>query len=217
MNIITNIIRNSVKIDFILLSEFEKKYVTLAYEMLQTTLGPDDIEDITSFRKSVSRSTDPDVEPKVICALVHNKLIGVLIGSFLRELNMGFICYGAIEEKWRRNGVYSFMRSLIENLFVEDAGNGKLEFIISEMSKYSVLYAKYVTGSTAFEVPCCYEQPGVQGLKTKPMALVVQPICRCELPGKDELINIINIIYNKIYRVSNVTDNSSFKRIVKSL
>ena len=130
---------------------------------------------------------------------------------------MGFICYGAVEKKWRNNGIYSVMRRLMKNLFAEEAGSDKLEFIISEMSKSSMLYANYVTRNTAFKAPCYYEQPGVQGLQAKPMKLIIQPVSRREPPRKGELIKIINVIYNRIYRVTNVSDNISFKRIAKSL
>lgn len=217
MKVISHLIRRSVNIDIRLLSEFDKTYVPVVHRLLQTSLGSESVEDMMSFKKSISRTTDPEVKPTIICALIQDKPIGVLVGSYLRELNMGFICYGAIDEEWRNNGIYSVMRSLMKNLFIEEAGTHELEFIISEMSKSSILYANHVTRKISFKAPGHYEQPGVQGLQAKPMKLIIQPVSRCELPRKDELIKIINVIYNRIYRVTNVSDNISFKRIAKSL
>ena len=69
-----------------------------AYGLLQEAMGTDAVEDVNSFRRTVSASTEAFVVPRVVCALHQDEVIGVIVGAYLKRLGMGFIAYSAVGE-----------------------------------------------------------------------------------------------------------------------
>ena len=184
------------------------------YSLLQAAMGCDNVEDLHSFRRTVSPSTDRRVTPRVVLAVNDNGMIGVVVGATLKDLNAGFIAYSAVKEAWRRRGIYTRMRSNLIGRFTEDDG---VEYVVSELDEHEWLFSKYLRDWKALPLPGSYEQPQAQGLQAKPLKLVAQPVGNGTTPGPSETVALVREIYKRIYRIEDVDGNDSFRRMLASL
>ena len=226
--------------------ETEDTLILEGYALLQEAIGVESVEDLGSFLKTVSLATDEAAIPKMVCATSAEDMVGFIVGTYLSNLGMGFIAYSAVREQWRGRGMYTDMRHRIVDLFDQEIGrarsgtrpgptptheiratearglaNGahveRVLYVISELNEDGPLYRTYLRKWGAIVAPCAYEQPGVQGLQSKELKLVLQPVRRRTAPGHDETLAIVREVYERIYRVQDVTANASFRRIAASL
>lgn len=188
--------------------------VVEAYGLLQEALGTDAVEDVSSFRRTVSASTDAFVVPRVVCALYEGEMVGVTVGAALKNVGMGFIAYSAVGDGWRQKGVYGAMR---QRLIAELCAVGEIGGVLSELEGDGWLYQMYLSKFGAVALPCDYEQPQVQGLHARALNLVAQPITdRLSLDG-DDVGAIVSEIYRGIYRIADVEGDASYQRVVASV
>ena len=225
------------------LYETEDALILRGYALLQEAIGVESVEDLRSFRDTVSSVTDDAAIPKMICATSAEDTIGFIVGTYLTNLNMGFIAYSAVQERWRGRGVYTDMRHRVLELFDQESGrvpdrarpagspshaagaqgsNGRghgegVLYVISELDEESPLYRAYLNKWGAVVAPCAYEQPEAQGLRARDLKLVLQPVARRTAPSRDETIAIVREVYERIYRIQDVAANASFRRIAVSL
>ena len=198
-------------IEFHVFTDADGKRVSEGYALLQEAMGAGRVEDIESFWGTVSPTTDDAVWPKLACATFQGDMVGVTIGAYLRNLNMGYIAYSAVRPLWRRRGIYAEMRVRLIDLF-----NGA-DFVISELEEGSRLFNRYLDEWNAIALPCDYEQPEAQGLISRPLKLVLQPLAIARPPDESESLAIVQELYERVYRIEDVTRNESFRRIAKSL
>ena len=222
-------------------SETEDALLVEGYALLQEAIGVESVEDLGSFRSTVSSATDAAAIPKMVCATCAGHLVGFVVGTYLSNLGMGFIAYSGVRQQWRRRGVYTDMRHRIVDLFDKETGgvrpgtqragealgraqgapqgdqDGGLLYVISEQDEDSPLYGAYLSKWGAVVASCAYEQPEVQGLRARDLKLVLQPVARRTAPGRDETLAIVREVYERIYRIQDVAANESFRRIVASL
>ena len=217
MRLLNRKISNSIDVELRQLTEKDEGRILEGYTLLRDAMVEHLVEDVESFRGTVSTATDSAVVPKIVCALYRDEMIGIAIGSYLRTLRVGFMCYGAVAAEWRRRGIYSAVRGRLIDLLSQETNGDGLQFVISELAEDSRLFQQYVIAWNAFVLPCDYEQPGVQGLQITPLKLVAQPVDRRTSPDEEEVITIVNEIYSRIYRISNVAENDSYRRIVASM
>ena len=83
------------------------------HELFVETIGPDDVEDLDSFRRTVSPITSPALVPKIVEAYDGSQLIGAMLGVYLRRVNGGMVLYAGVREAYRRRGLYTEMRSAL--------------------------------------------------------------------------------------------------------
>ena len=83
------------------------------HALFQETLGNDAVEDLVSFRLTVSPSTNPALAPKLVEAYEGNRLIGAVLGVYLRRVNGGIVLYAGVREPFRRQGLYTEMRKCL--------------------------------------------------------------------------------------------------------
>ena len=185
-----------------------------AYSLLQLAMGCDYVEDLRSFRRTVSPSTDERVLPRVILDVSDDEMIGVVVGATLKNLNAGFIAYSAVKEAWRHRGIYTRMRDDLLRRFSHDGG---VEYVVSELDEREWLFRKYTRAWKAVALPGHYEQPQAQGLQARPLRLVAQPVESGTTPGPSETVALAREIYERIYRIEDVDGNESFRRILASL
>ncbi len=185
-----------------------------AYSLLQAAMGCDNVEDLRSFRRTVSPSTDQRVTPRVILAVSDGEIIGVVVGATLRNLNAGFIAYSAVKEAWRRRGIYTRMRSSLIGRFTEDDG---VDYVVSELDEQQWLYSKYLRDWKAVPLPGSYQQPQAQGLRATSLKLVAQPARNGTTPGLAGTVSLVREIYKRIYRIEDIDGNESFRRMLESL
>ena len=186
------------------------------HALFQETLGNDAVEDLDSFRLTVSPSTNPALAPKLVEAYDGNRLIGAMLGVYLRRVNGGIVLYAGVMEPFRRQGLYTEMRSSLLSKLAAESPTG-LAFVLSEVDDGSWLLRKYLDEWGAFVAPLDYVQPAVQGLSRRRLDLVVVP----QVASKAEIIEILPIIvrevFTSVYRITEPEDDPDFRHIVDSI
>lgn len=194
--------------------------ISQGYALLQEALGVGLVEDPEAFRRTVSRDTDRQVIPRIICARSEDAVVGIVVGAYLRKLKMGFVAYSAVAAPYRRLGMYTAMRNRLIALFNREAavaGSQQVRAVVSEQEEGSPLLTRYVEKWDAFVAPCAYEQPSVQGLTARPLKLVLQPMGGTAPTGSDRILEIVREVYHRIYRIHGVDEDESFRRIAASM
>lgn len=194
----------------------DRDLVLESHTLLRRIMGDAKVEDLDSFLDTISPSTDPSIIPHAVCLLREGTVVGVTVGAYMVRPNVGFVAYAAVDEEWRRRGLYTELRSRMVSLFQTDAvDNRKAEtpFVVSEMDKGSFLLRRFVDRGGAFVMPCEYEQPAVQGLGSRALELVVQP----RKPNQAEALSIVRELFRGIYRIRDPEADQAFRRVADSL
>lgn len=187
-----------------------------AHELFVETIGPDGVEDLNSFRHTVSSFTNPAVVPKLIEAYDSGRLIGAMLGVYLRRVNGGMVLYAGVREAYRRRGLYREMRNSLLSELAAESPTG-LEFVLSEVEEGSWLHRKYVGEWGAFVAPLDYVQPAAQGLSRRPLSLVVAPRAADRTEIVECLSTILREVFTGVYRISEPEYNPDFRHIMDSL
>ena len=197
------------------------------YSLLQEEMGVDRVEDIASFWGTVSPSTDSALVPKLVAFTHRGRMQGIVVGAYLKDLNMGMVHYSGVRTAWRGRGLYATLKGHLIALLNREAGRGGgldmperspgIGYLISELDEDGPLYRRYLERWGAFVLACSYEQPDAQGLRATPMKLVLQPTGRRTPPTRGEAVSIVREIYEHVYRLSDIAENPRFRRVVDSL
>ena len=186
------------------------------HALFQETLGNDAVEDLDSFRLTVSPSTNPSLAPKLVEAYEGGRLIGAMLGVYLRRVNGGMILYAGVREPFRRQGLYTEMRrSLLSELAAESLTG--LAFVLSEVDDGSWLLRKYLDEWGAFIAPLDYVQPAVQGLSRRRLDLVAVPQAASKAEIIEALPAIVRELFTSVYRIPEPEDNPDFRHVVDSI
>jgi hypothetical protein len=197
-----------------------------AHALLLEGLGVGNVEDFESFQGTVSPATDRAVVPIMLCATYNGRIQGLVLGAYLRNLDMGMLLYSAVRKSFRGQGVYTRLRAGLMDLLaseatssrINDAGPpGKLDYVLSELDAQSRLGRKYVREWGAFVSPCDYEIPAAQALTPRRMDLLMQPTSRRSPPTAEEIVAIVREIYQRVYRLESVDSSAHFRRVVQSV
>jgi len=199
--------------------ETDVTHVLEAHAVLRDAMGPERVEDVDSFRATVSPATDNALAPVLVCATrPGGRIVGAVMGGYLVNLNMGMVFYAGVRPESRRLGIYSAMRArLIALLDSKTARHGQMDYLVSEQEDGSPLFVKYTEQWGAFVAPIDYEQPATQGLSATKLKLVLQPMARRTPPSSDETLAIVREIYRRIYRLPDATINAQLRHVVESL
>ena len=190
-----------------------------SHAFLQRNMGASGVENLDSYRKALSAETDPLVVPFMICGLVEGRVIAAGVGAYLVEPNLSFVAYGAVEEAWRRRGVYTVLRErLVERMRRHSVEHGRSgpSYVVSEMDPDSFLLRRYVERGS-YAAHGAYEQPAGQGLPNRPMKLVLQPVEAVGPPGPGETLDIVREVYARVYRIRDVEAHPGFIRVARSI
>ena len=180
------------------------------------TLGKDDVEDIDSFRQTVSPHTNPALVPKLVEVFEHGELAGAMLGVYLRRVNGSMILYAGVREPFRRRGLYTEMRTTLLSELAKESPTGPA-FLLSEQEEGSWLNAKYLDEWGGFVAPLDYVQPAVQGLARRRLALVVVPQAASREEIIEALPDIVREVYTSVYRIAEPEDNGDFRRAMGSI
>ena len=187
-----------------------------AHELFVETIGPDGVEDLHSFRLTVSSFTNPAVVPKLIEMYDVSQLIGAMLGVYLRRVNGGMILYAGVREVYRRQGLYKEMRNTLLTELDAESSSG-LGFVLSEVEAGSWLHRKYVDEWGAFVAPLDYVQPAVQGLSRRRLDLMVVPQAADMADIIEGLPTILREVFTGVYRILEPEDDPDFRHIMDSL
>ena len=204
-----------------LISKPDNERLRAVHRLLQSTLAPGLVEDLSSFIDTVSSATDSPAAPQLVCVMEDSLVQGALVGSYLKKINVGMVLYGAVNEALRGQGLYTSMRRhLIDAFNNESARSGthrSVDYVVSEQQPGSWLLSLYVNRLACHIAPCDYQQPQVQGLRQKSLHLVFQPIRAKGPPNIDFVAEVVREIYQHIYKITEPSHNETFRRIVQSL
>ncbi len=190
--------------------------VSTVHDLFVETLGEDAVEDIDSFRRTVSPDADARVTPRMVATYEYGELAGAMLGVYLRKVNGSMILYAGVREPFRRRGLYWEMRTaLLSELSMESATGP--EFLLSEQEEGSWLIAKYLDEWGGFVAPLDYVQPAVQGLARRRLDLVVVPQAASREKIVEALPTIVREVYTSVYRIAEPEDNGDFRRVMGSI
>ena len=188
-----------------------------AYALLRGALGDGNVEDMDSFRATLTPAADGAIVPRMLCAVLDGRVLGTILGAYLPEVNIGMVLYSAVAGPLRGRGLYTRLRmGLMEWLATVAAPNGP-DYLVSEMDADTRLGRKYVRDWGAFVAQCDYEVPPTQGLAPRGLDLLIQPVSRRSPPTARELVSIIREVYERVYRLEDVEGSAIFQRVVQSV
>ena len=198
------------------IAEATSESVHRIHTLFAETLGNDSVEDLESFRQTVSPHTDPHVAPKLVTTHECGHHVGATLGVYLRRVNGGMILYAGVKEPFRRQGLYAEMRTRLLAKLAAESPTG-LGFVLSEVQDGSWLHRMYLEDWGAFIAPLDYVQPAVQGLSRRRLDLVVVP----QAADREEIIHslpaIVREVFMSVYRISEPEDDPDFRHVVDSI
>lgn len=198
------------------LLECADQSVPQAYMLFEETIGSGNVEDADSFRSTVSPLTDPSVAPKLVASFVAGRIIGAMLGVYLRKTNGCMILYAGVREPFRGQGVYTRMREfLMQELSSESETHPG--FVMSEVEDGGWLYRKYLDEWGGFAAPIDYRQPSVQGLHRRQLRLVAVPMSSNAQEIRENLPSVLHDVFTSIYRIPHPELEPCFRRAVASL
>ena len=187
-----------------------------AHELFVETIGPDEVEDLDSFRRTVSPDTKAALVPKLIGSYDSRRLVGAMLGVYIRRVNGGMVLYAGVKEPYRRQGLYAEMRTSLLAELAAGSPTG-LGFVLSEVEDGSWLHRRYLSKGGAFVAPLDYVQPAVQGLTRRRLDLLVVPLAADRKEIIDALPAIVREVFTGVYRISEPEDNPDFRLIMGSI
>ena len=189
----------------------DRNRVLECYILLRDEMEAGYLENLDSFWETVSPDTDPAVVPRLVSAIADDGVAGAVLGVYLRNMGVGVILYSVVRPERRGQGVYAELRRrLIDrvNDAAQDASHeGGIGYLISELAADNPFLERYVGRWSAHVPDIEYRQPAVQGLESKQMKLVFQPISAAGPPTSDQVDRIVDEIYVRIYRMQGALRN----------
>ena len=185
-----------------------------AHALLKEALGAANVEDLDSFRDTLTPSQSDRIATRMLCASDDRGMLGVVAGARLGRLNAAMLLYSAVRKDARRKGVYSVLRSrVLEGL--RDEERRPLDYVISELEPGGVLWRYYRERWSAWVMPCDYRVPDTQGLTPKTLDLVIVPVTR--RPELGEVASIVREIYEAVYRLVPADASVEYRSVVQSI
>ena len=207
-------------VEFNIVDAMDTPRILEVHNLLVKSFPPGQVEDFPAFLQSTAVTVHFESVPVVLTASTPGHLVGVIIGNYLSDINIGMILYAAVHPDSRRRGIYNAMRRQLIEIFKtksEHAGSPNPDFIVSEVDPDGIVYKLYCDNWHSFEAPFDYWQPATQGLSSRRMKLVLQPLQQNFQPNNPWLKNLISNIYTKIYRLRDPQRDPDFQRIIQSL
>ncbi len=202
------------------ISAEDRVRVRECHTLLTEAMGTEQVEDLASFERLLLPTTRDDVVPVLIAASRKSRIEGAIAGAYVASLNAGMVMYAGVLSKLRRRGIYTRLRAELVDALAdvsrETAGQG-LRYIVSEVEQGTPVYRKYIEDWGAYVAPFRYEQPATQGLRARPLKLVVLPIDGASPPTPSQALDIVGVLYEKIYCLPQPRDNIHYMRAAQSL
>ncbi|HTK56956.1 MAG TPA: GNAT family N-acetyltransferase [Gemmatimonadales bacterium] len=196
-----------------------------AYQILQETFPTSELIRAAEFLRAMTERAAGawnDLLWHVVVGERGSLLNGVVTGTYLAALNVGFVSYLAVDPKQRSRGIgHRLRRSLIE-LFDGDAWHfhGRpAEAVVGEVEPHNPWLQRLIReqGAIALDVP--YRQPSIRpGEPTVPLVLYYQPLQgrRTSLPVQ-EVRQILFGIWHHAYRIVTPFSDPEFREMMRAL
>ena len=213
---------------YLIVDETDSSFILDVYNFLVTELGIKGVECFNDFKLTISKETDDLIVPHIYVSISPDdspaKLTGVVVGAYIKTTNIGILLYSAVHNSARRRGIYSNLKSCMleqlnsdsrENQYTQ-GGYKFIDYLVSEVEHDSWLFKKYTDDWGSFVADFEYFQPAVQGLSTRPLKLVLQPVNKFVPPSKLSLETIVIEIYRHVYRLTHLELTAHMNNVVQS-
>ncbi len=211
----------SLKKEFLIdeITNSQDSVLSQAIFLLQNGLLPHEVDSEADLRKSIENQSTffPD-SYHMLTLKQDKKILGVSVGYYIAEVNIGFISYVVVEKDSGRLGLGKILRTELLRKFGEDAQNagksipfGYIGEVKDNNPWLQMLIRNYKV--TPFDLP--YMQPPMrEGDAPSPLVLYFQkhPEFAGELDNK-MVLQSISAIYRKIYDIKNPENCDYFQKI----
>jgi ribosomal protein S18 acetylase RimI-like enzyme len=196
-----------------------------AYALLKTTFHPAErvpLRDWLGTLKESSHHLHSDVAWHLLVATRNEKVVGLISGTYLGNVNVGVIGYLAITPEARSQGAGTRLRYMLRRRFERDAERltgQPLDAIIGEVSDDNPWLRKLARRPTVLILDFPYYQPRLKA-EDQPLRFHLyyesmdRP--RRSLPAS-EVKQILYTVWRRIYRVARPLDRASFRAMLRAL
>jgi GNAT superfamily N-acetyltransferase len=199
--------------------------VSRAYQILQETFPTSELVRLAEFLRALTERAAgawSDLLWHMIVGERGPKLEGVVTGTYLASLNVGFIGYLAVDRSRRANGLGARLRNTLLEVFDGDAWRllGRpMDGVVGEVEPDNPWLATLIQrhGAIALDLPYCqpplrHDQPEV------PLVLYYQPLRepRSSLPVV-EVRQLLFSIWRYAYRVKAPFEDPRFRDMMRAL
>ena len=163
-----------------------------------------------------------DVDWHLLVAERGRSVLGAASGSYLGNINTGFIGYIAMRADARSTGVGPRLRKRLRDLFERDAlrvTGSPLEAIVGEVRADNRWLRHLVKREGAIALDFPYYQPSLSRAKDPvPLVLYYQPLAS---PRKSvsapELRRLLYTMWRRMYRIARPLSRAEFRRMMRAL
>lgn len=162
-----------------------------------------------------------DISWHLIVAERSARIIAAATGSYLGNVNVGFIGYIAVSPAVRTHGLGPRLRRALRRKFETDAhhaGHKRLGAIVGEVRRSNPWLRHLVReGAIALDFP--YFQPSLDDdNEPVPLVLYYQPLGATKKTlGAAELRRLLYTMWRRMYRIDEPLANPEFRRMLRSL
>lgn len=199
--------------------------LTRAYQILQKTFPASELVRAAEFLRTMSERAAGawnDWLWHVIVGERGKELKGVVTGTYLPALNVGFVGYLAVEPALRSRGLGDTLRRTLVQLFDGDAWHfhgRRVEAVVGEVEPDNPWLGRLVRDHGAIPLDIPYHQPSIRpGEPAVPLVLYYQPLTgrRTTLPVL-EVRHLLFGIWHHAYRIVTPFAHPTFRDMMHAL
>jgi hypothetical protein len=196
-----------------------------AYRILQRTFPASELIRAAEFVHGLTRRASGawnDLLWHIVVGERGQRLEGVVTGTYLAALNIGFIGYLAVDQQERSRGLGATLRDTLLQLFDGDAWylHGRpTTAVVGEVEPHNPWLDRLVRSRGVLPLDIEYRQPDIRAGKEKvPLVLYYQALTgfRPALPV-EEVKSLLFAIWHHAYKVVNPFDDPIFREMIDSL
>ena len=199
--------------------------VRRAYKILQETFPTSELIRAAEFIRAVTERAAGAWSDLVWHAVVGERgpqLEGIVTGTYLPSLNVGFIGYLAVEQQRRSRGLGPRLRSTLLELFDGDAWRllgRRVDAVVGEVEPQNPWLTTLVERHGAIPLDIPYHQPPIRSNEQEvPLVLYYQPLLRPrETLPVAEVRQLLFTIWKHAYRIANPFGEERFRTMMQAL
>jgi GNAT superfamily N-acetyltransferase len=199
--------------------------VTAAHRLLQRAFRKDELVSVAEWRDSlVERSAGlwADLCWHLVVAERGGRVIGAATGTYLGNVNIGFVGYLAVARGGRGEGLGSRLRSRLIQLFRRDARRIRrraLEALVGEVRSDNPWLRHLVASPKVLALDFVYLQPRLRaGTHSVPLVLYYEsmrgPVSHL---SATQVRQLLYTAWRRAYRIPRPLASPTFRRMLESL
>lgn len=196
-----------------------------AHRLLQHAFRKSEVVSVTDWRNSLSERVAgvwEDIAWHLVVAEQHGRVIGVVTGTYLGNVNCGFIGYLTVTERGRGHGLGSRLRTRLKELFRRDAEQVRhrpLDAVVGEVRSDNPWLRHLITNPQVLALDFHYLQPSLKpGARSVPLVLYYEsmrgPVSRLSAA---KVRRLLYTAWRRAYRIPRPLASATFRRMLESL